>query len=274
MAWTMKCPRASGTAVGGSQAIQPTMSTERYFIDAYGPDDDALRDGLKWLLHYADEHGHDRAAVFVPTLRQAESLGRVLGREAAKRLKRDREVAIDHLTLELLIASNLGARCSDAPLLAVWVDDKQLDKLDGLAPPAICVVPWLKDDIEGWKDSWNPGDARTGESGDRRSTVTNTVVVAALESLTGRVNLSTGLSHPYDKAAAVSLFQFLLGAGEQFEPGQVRAWAVRNGWHPDDARELGDVAQKLKDGRRVQNRYGQRWAEDIVDQWRAEADKT
>jgi hypothetical protein len=30
-------------------------NTERFFVPAYGPDDDALKDGVRWLFDYARE---------------------------------------------------------------------------------------------------------------------------------------------------------------------------------------------------------------------------
>ena len=246
-------------------------STERFFVDAYGPDDDALKAGFVWLLRFAEEHDCSRAAVFVPTVRQVESLGRVIGAPAAKALSKDRQVPSGNLTIDLLIQRGLPSSYSQGPLLAVWVDDKQLDKLDALWAPGLCVIPWVETDVEGWKTNWNPTDARTGEAAGTEDTVTNPVVAAALESLTSTVNLSTGLAHPSDKASAVQLFKALKAAGEDFEPDQVRAFAVRHGWDADDARALGELAQKVKDGRQVRGGNQRMCRDNIVDSWRADA---
>lgn len=155
--------------------------------------------------------------------------------------------------------------------MGVWVDDKQLDKLDGLRAPGLSAIPWNRTDIDGWKTNWNPIDVRTGQSGGSDETVTNPVVGVALESLSARVNLSTGLGHPSDKASAVHMFRALKKAREDFNPDQVCAWAVRHGWQSDDARELGDLAQKVKEGRPVRGGQQKLWRDDIVALWRDDA---
>jgi hypothetical protein len=210
--------------------------------------------------------------VFVSSLRQVESLGGVIGDGPARALEKDRLVQAGNVTIHLLLGTK-QPRSFDGPILAVWVDDKQLDKLDELHVPRLLAIPWNRTDIDGWKTNWNPTDPRTGAKGGSDETVTNPVVVAALESLTSGVNLSTGLGHPSDKASAVQMFKLLKEARESFDPEQVRAWAVRNGWEADDARDLGEMAEKIRDGRTVRaGREGPMWRDDIVAQWRAEAD--
>lgn len=245
-------------------------TTERFYVQAHGPDDDALKVGFRWLLGFARDHGHPRAAVFVPGLQQVENLGRAIGDAAARALKKDRSVSAGDVTLELLIERKLPF-AYDGPLLAVWVDDKQLDKLDELCTPALCAIPWVRTDIDGWKSNWNPTDLRTGEAGGAEETVTNRVVAAALKSLTSTVNLGTGLGHPSDKASAVHMFKALKKAREEFDPDQVRAWAVRHGWRPDDARDLSELAQKVKEGRAVRGGSRKMWRDDIVAIWREDA---
>jgi hypothetical protein len=84
------------------------------------------------------------------------------------------------------------------------------------------------------------------------------------------VNLSTGLSHPSDKAAAVQAFRLLRDASERFDASEVQAWAVRNGWRPRHARELAELSQAILDRRPI--RGGRmRWRDDIIEQWREQA---
>lgn len=247
-------------------------NTERYFADAHGVDDDAVAEGMRWLLSFATDRGLHRAAIFVPSLPQVESLGRAIGEPAATALRKQRRVQARDIALELLTERGLPHSFDQGPVLAVWVDDKQLDKLDALRAPGLCAIPWVRTDIDGWKTNWNPTDIRTGEQGGSDETVTNPVVAKALESLTFRVNLGTGLGHPSDKASAVQLFKALKSAHEDYDPDQVRAWAVRHGWSPDHARDLAELAQKVGDGRPVRAGKQRMWRSDIVKYWRVEAE--
>jgi hypothetical protein len=140
-------------------------SIQRAFADAHGADNDALAEGFRWLFRVAEEGGYQRAAVFVPGVAQIESLGRVVGADLARELHRNRQIEVDGTTIALLIERKLPVAFEDGPILAVWVDDKQLDKIDGLRPPGICAIPWSRTDIDGWKGQLEPrrcsdGDAR------------------------------------------------------------------------------------------------------------------
>jgi len=245
--------------------------TQRAFLDAHGPDDAALADGFRWLFRFADEKGYEIAAVFVSGVRQIDSLGRVVGDDAASKLRRDRRIEVDGITIDLLIERKLPVAFEDGPILAVWVDDQQLDKIDGLRSPGICAIPWSSTGIDGWKANWNPVDVRTGEPDGSDETLTNPVVEKAMEALTVSVNLSTGLGHPSDKESAIGMLKLLKNAGESYNPDQLRAWAVRHGWQPRHARSLAELAEKVQAGKRVQGGSRKMWRSDIVEIWRKEA---
>lgn len=239
-----------------------------FFIDAHGPDDDAVRDGFAWLLRSAAERGSRRSAIFVSGLRQVESLGRAIGTGAAAALRKDRLLKVDAVTIELLISRKLPFSFEDGPILAVWVDDEQLDKLDGLGSPEICAIPWTQGDIDGWKSDRGPIDVRTGQTAGLEETIENPVVARAMEYLTNSVNLSTGLGHPSDKESAIGMFRILKAEGEPFDPEQIRAWAVRNGWKPRDARDLAKLAEKFKAGKQVRGGKRKMWRDDVIEIWR------
>lgn len=261
-------PAPARPTVGGM--FEREDHTERCYVDAHGPDDDAVKVALAWAVRFATEHGHRRAMVFTSTLSQVDSLANILGANPAK-LRRDRSFRVGNVTVDLVTERQASTRRQDGPVVGLWVDDQQLEmRLDGLDAPALCVVPWNRADIEQWKANWNPADLRTGKPAGQAVTIGNLVVEAAMRSLTVAVNLSTGLSHPSDKEAAVQTFRLLRDSGERFEPSEVQAWAVRNGWRPRHARELAEVAQAIIDRRAI--RGGRpRWRKDIVEYWREEA---
>jgi hypothetical protein len=243
----------------------------RYFIDAHGPDDDAVRDGFAWLVRSAAENGAARAAVFVSGLRQLESLGGAIGADAADALRKDRELRIDGIVIEALIARKLPFSFEEGPILAVWVDDEQLDRLDGLRAPELCAIPWAHGGIDGWRAAWDPIDVRTGQNVGLEEAIENPVVVRAMESLTTSVNLSTGLGHPSDKESAIGMFRILMAEGEPFEPDQIRAWAVRHGWQPRHARDLAGLGEKFKAGKLVRGGKRKMWRDDVIEIWRRES---
>src|SRR5437773_1135514 len=106
-----------------------SVDAERRFIDAYGPDDDAVRDGVAWLIGFAKANGHDRAAIFVSSLRQIDALGSALGADVAAVLRKNRAVPANGITIEIFTEKQIAVSY-EGPILAVWADSKQMGKLD------------------------------------------------------------------------------------------------------------------------------------------------
>jgi len=238
---------------------------DRFLFDVHGPDDDALREGFAWLWREAED---SVGIVFVPTLGTAENLVPGLSASEVRQLKANRQLRKGLAAIELTTARTRG-RIAGRPVLAVWADDSQLADIERSQPAAICVIPWRRDDVDAWREAYGPQDMRTGKAVPQVG-ISNPVVEAAMRTLTMLVNLSTGLSHPSDKAAAVHTFQILRGAGETYSPDEVRAWAAANGWGLAHAAELEVVARGVAEGRsfRVQPSG---FRNDIIDQWREDA---
>jgi hypothetical protein len=242
-------------------------TTRRFYFDVEGPDDEALKEGFTWLL---GEALGARGVVAVPGLGQVENLVPGVSAPEAARLKKEKRLQRLGATIELITERTGSTRSvAGAPVLGVWIDDDQLEKIERERPSVICVIPWLRSDIDRWRDAYAPTEMRSGVAAPTKSAITNPVVERALESLTRRVNLSTGLGHPSDKAAAVGLFRVLKAGGEEYDAAEVAAWAANNGWGLAGARELGEIAAGVRAGHRYQvERHG--WRDDILEQWRAE----
>jgi hypothetical protein len=120
---------------------------ERFLIDAYGPDDDAVRVGLRWLVDHAREHSIATAAVLVPGISNAENLAHSL-REVGTKLYRDRQAYVGGVTISLVTPRGGGlGRHAHGPFLAVWADDGMVATIEQVSPPAICAIPWSDTDL-------------------------------------------------------------------------------------------------------------------------------
>lgn len=237
--------------------------TERCYIDAEGPDDEAVRIGLAWLVEAGREAG--AGTLHAPGLDNFRSLSHVISN--IESIVKNKVFRLNGV--EIRLATPRTGSVSGA-VLALWTDDKALQEIeDRWMPPAICAIPWLRKDISKWVAAHGPRELRSGASAATK-TVSNPVVVEALKSLTSSVNLGTGLGHPSDHDAAVATFRALKEAGERFDAQEVQAWAAANGWQMRHAEELGVIAQKVLDGRRIKT-HMQPWKSDIVEYWRERA---
>lgn len=94
------------------------------------------------------------------------------------------------------------------------------------------------------------------------------VLEEALKSLTNRINLSTGLAHPLDSDSAKEMFKLLRDKAVTLTKSDVSEWAINNGWSSRHASDLGELAEKIGNGGRVQIRNKGRWKEDVFDLWK------
>lgn len=140
------------------------------------------------------------------------------------------------------------------PVLALYPTPKLLDRLDDmLSVTHLLVIPWLEKDVRDWKRAWSPTELGATPGKQDLPTISDGVVWAALNELTIRINMGTGILHPLDKQAAIETFRTLRLNGRPYDPDEIRAWLVgAKGMDPKDANAVRDLAQKILEGRTVQ----------------------
>lgn len=101
----------------------------RFFIKAYGPDDDALKIALAWLAAEAKRQQLP-AVIVVYQKDQGLALGRVVGEAQAKALTAGQTVKLNDVDLSLVTMLKLGPiSLLKKVALAVWLPDKELAKV-------------------------------------------------------------------------------------------------------------------------------------------------
>src|SRR5690606_24033833 len=153
-----------------------------------------------------------------------------------------------------------------------YPNKKLLDKIDNMRGVTdVLVIPWSLQEVQYWIDTWQAIEFGASEH-QTETTFSDPVVEEALKSLTSRVNLSSGIAHPRDKATAVDLFKKLKVAKIAYDPSEIRGWLVRHSWRSDDADAVKDIATKIQQGKSVRAAQGG-GADDIVSVWRERATK-
>ncbi|HEX9897429.1 MAG TPA: hypothetical protein VGA85_07230 [Dehalococcoidales bacterium] len=247
--------------------------TERYYISvAPAADKEAIKTGFAWLIDQLQKSPKPLTGLLcVPTISNLRGIiTEVIGESAANALAAGKAISVPNSSnkISLITSRKFNYGWQGGPILAAYPDKDILDKLDDMpGVTAILAVPWIMTHIQLWIDTWAPKNIRAPETSPIVN-VKNPVVVEALKSLTRRVNLSAGITHPLDRQATIDLFELLNSAGEKFDPNEVRAWLIREGkWSPKDADQVKAVAESILKGARLRGR-GRSWADDIVEQWR------
>jgi uncharacterized ubiquitin-like protein YukD len=248
-------------------------SKEAFFVNSQGPDDNSAKKAFQWLLKRPEKNAFLAVPVY-GTLKGV--ISNVLGNEAVKLLKKSGVLRLGNKDVVLVTERKHIYDGKNLPLLAFYPTRGFLDKLDSIPNvSAMLVVPWIMKKVEPWIRTWNAMELEAqGSMEAPEELVSNKVVVQALKSLTATVNVSTGITHPLDKEAAIQTFTILRNAGELFNPVDVKAWLIRYGnWDATDAQEVADIAQKVLERRRLRKGRSH-WRKDILKIWREEAAKS
>ena len=96
------------------------------------------------------------------------------------------------------------------------------------------------------------------------------LVRKALEAITARTNLMTGLAHSNDMNAAKEMFLRLHNVGEVLQASVISTWASANGWQPRDAKELGALGERIGAGSKPRIQDGPWWTDNVIENLRGD----
>ena len=172
----------------------------------------------------------------------------------------------------------------DGPVLVIHPSRGMLEKVDTLKMVTkVLVVPWVMSDVESWINRCNavPVDgAPISEEAQPKALADGDhqeILEVALGDLIMGVNISTGLTHPGDRAKAIDLFNQLKDGLITYDPEKVKNILItKYGWQPDHANEVKVVAEQIKQGSQLKKHkdyQAPQWRDGIVEQWRKKAQK-
>jgi hypothetical protein len=236
--------------------------TNRILIAANGPDVEAIKTGIQVIAKIANETTNHEAILFVPAKGnlQGTTLEEALGSNLTKQMLKNGSLGLPNGgKISLYTLKNFPSFCRAKSVLAVYADDKMLDKTnDNASFENIVVVPWIIEHVQTWANTWQPtiiGDSPELTIEPSENSL-SPVAIEGLKSLTTMVNLATGLAHPRDRDSAIGILRILKQNKEHFDPESVKAWALQNGWKSKGANDLFDIAEKVLAGRRFRTSGG------------------
>jgi hypothetical protein len=159
----------------------------------------------------------------------------------------------------------------NSPVLVLFPHRDLLGEVDELALSAMCVVPSPREPIDYWVRARSAVDV-TGTSIEPEPSelIANPVVREAMRTLSAFVNKAHLLNYE-DRAMAVRVLKVLQRNREAFQPEELHAWALADGWSADAAGRLRDLADGVAAGRRFQLKSSVRPRPDAIRRWRKAA---
>lgn len=176
---------------------------------------------------------------------ESTSLSRFLGANALRALAKGPVDLGSGVGLQARTMRTLRSPRMQVVVIVYYAETEILDLVDGVRNIAgVVAVPDLPGDADAWARRWGV-IVHGAERQPQGRLIADEVVVRALESLTQTMNLSTGLGHPRDRQRAAEILRILRAKGHADPTENIRSWAIRNGWQPDQAVKLEAMSRKI-----------------------------
>ena len=180
-----------------------------HFVSSTGPQDQAIVQGVQWLLAEAKKSGN-AGIVAVSTKSNLENIAnwsQLAG--LFNQLRQNGTATVQGVQLRLMTLKGTQIYSFDGPILAIYGGQELLDAIDGISGSAsVLYIPWGDGDCDQWLQTW--GATELGQpASHQQSEPTSGATFIALESLTHGVNLNTGITHPSDRERAIRTLESL-----------------------------------------------------------------
>lgn len=218
-----------------------SSNTPRYLIGSTRSDPEAIKSAFREVLGVCRQCGIGNLTLLVPTKKAFPDrvVGRFLGQEVSKDLCDKKTIAVsDDLSMNLESVNTFQPYGEYGMVMGIHLSARGIDLMDStVSASAIVFLPWTEEEGKAWLETWNPVLLGKSDWQATRAPLPDEIA-DALQRITSSINLSTGLSHPSDKAFARRVLQDLRSGGLKADREEIRSWALRNGWHPRSAEEL------------------------------------
>lgn len=175
------------------------------------------------------------------------SLENHIGSAAAKALSAGRRVGLgDEWALRHETLQTLRFSAPRAVIIAFYADDRMLEFIDGLTGVVgVIAIPDIGGAGKLWRERWSPLVHGELIQPPVAPLISDTVLVNALQALSAISNLSHSVMHPRDKMHANETLRILRAKEHTLDAVAIKSWAIRNGWKPGAAQELGNLAGRV-----------------------------
>lgn len=205
--------------------------------------------GLGVELSKQEANEVDGVIIFIPTKAQIRhsSLETVLGEKLASSLYKGDEVKLhSNVTLRTETIRTFRPTYKKYIVIVVYGDEKMMDQVDAMSNlHSIIAVPHIPNALDGWIKTWSPRILGEDVASKENKIIDDAIIESALSSLTNSINLSHSILNPRDKEHANNTIRILRRNKHVQDSSNVRAWAVKNGWHPRAAGELEKLWVKI-----------------------------
>ncbi|RPI14969.1 MAG: hypothetical protein EHM58_15250 [Ignavibacteriae bacterium] len=226
-------------------------ASRKLFIRTEGNDDVAYNEAIGFAVSEAKRNKTLYNIVLVAnTLKATGWLDRLYGIKEVKKMKNGISLGNSvMLKVESIQSLKKGVIPEHSIVITMGIDDKGVYEIDEEMNDGILItIPWTIKGLKGWLSANNPIDLRTGQPYTVATVELDSIVKAALDMLSGSINLSSGLTHPQDEELAKTYIRALFRyKSDQLDEDAILGYlTTENKWKYENANQFIEYIKKLK----------------------------
>ncbi len=230
------------------------MSKRRFYIDTQGNDDSAYREAMLYACKLADEDQEIKQVVLlIHTQQNTGWFERLFGQDTVKQLFKGTTFKNCRPSFKFETRRTYRDRGTNPSQIVITcgLDAEDVLPIDDFhSVKAIIAIPWLRNGLQKWVQTWSPIELRGNQQAVVAYPEPSCIVKKAMEELT---STTTGISHPSDEEQAKTFIRALHKYEPSLDANVVGAYLVKElKWDTDHAKDIENLINTLNSGRRFQ----------------------
>lgn len=232
----------------------------KYYVDAYGPDENALAACISKAIEIAQlDEEIQRIVIYSHTKKNFMQVIKFFGVELVNKMFSGPEY-LDGIRVPILCATEITYKreCEyqDNPkdvVICCHMDSKAVFKVDDYKTAKyIIALSWTLDGLNEWKTRWKAQNILSDETNNvNLESNSISLMKTALNEMDVRMFETKTLGHPDDVETCKTYIRTIHKYLPEITPMQIQDYLVTKlGWKNKDAAEAGNLLQKLKEGKR------------------------
>lgn len=226
---------------------------QRYLVENHGANEATATTAILGAINICKMSGVSSITLLVAdkchfaTTVFADALRKVVQESGVKKLCQGETIFLSpNISMNLVSYKSVSPWNSYGMVIGVYLATESHDVLDSLtSSQAVMLLPWLEDEGKDWLMTWPNVNILGKNTWNVHPMPLPQNVESVLHQLTNGINITTGISHPSDLATAKVALGRIKPYIAGFASNDIRKWAKRNGWRPEDAKDLAQLAAKI-----------------------------
>lgn len=228
------------------------MSKQRFYIDTLGNDDQAYKEAMSFACNLADKDSQiKRVILLISTKQHTGWFERLFKQEIVNQLFKGKQFNNCKPIFKFETKKNYkNTSPSSEIVITCGLNEEDIFPIDDFSSvKAIIVIPWLREKIQKWVQTWNPIELRGTESNSLPYPEPSCIIKRAMEVLTRSINLTEGLSHTLDINLVKTFIRALHKYESSLDSNVVGAYLIKElEWQTKDAKKIENLIVSLNTG--------------------------